>query len=66
MLNRKLNDDNCHHCLYLSQRGNNTLHRFNEAVTKAIEVGNMENTSTGTFKLEIVPTSVKTKISSNS
>jgi len=41
--------------LYLSQRGNNTLHRFETAVNKALEVGRIKKNSHGTYQLELVP-----------
>ena len=55
LLNGKLNSQDRHHCLYLSQRGNNTLHRFEEAVIKAIEAGKSKYNSSGTYQLELVP-----------
>ncbi|WP_316838336.1 DUF3800 domain-containing protein [Pedobacter nutrimenti] len=55
LLNGKLNSSDHHHCLYLSQRGNNTLHRFETAVNKALEVGRIKYNSHGTYQLELVP-----------
>jgi len=40
LLSSKLNEEQTEYNLYLSQRGNNTIHRFNNAVVKAIENDN--------------------------
>lgn len=54
LLNGKIDNLDCLHCLYLSQRGNNTLHRFEEAVTKALQVeANRKNLKS--YNLELVP-----------
>jgi hypothetical protein len=53
LLNGKINNLDCHHCLYLSQRGNNTLHRFEEAVIKALRAG-IDNI-VKSYNLELVP-----------
>lgn len=55
LLNGKLHSSDHHHCLYLSQRGNNTLHRFEAAVNKALEIGRIKYNSYGTYQLELVP-----------
>lgn len=52
LLNGKLNNEECSYNLYLSQRGNNTLHQFQEAVTKALQVGETKNIE---CELEILP-----------
>jgi biopolymer transport protein ExbD len=38
LLNGRIIDDNCQYNLYLSQRGNNSLHHFQTAVDKALIV----------------------------
>lgn len=55
LLHGKLNDTNRSYYLYLSQRGNNTIHQFQEAVAKALKVGEAINDVTKQFNLEIVP-----------
>lgn len=55
LLNGKLHNQGCEHCLYLSQRGNNTLKRFEEAVTKALEIGTERERISGSYSLELVP-----------
>jgi hypothetical protein len=50
LLHGKLNDKNCCYNLYLSQRGNNSIHQFREAVTKALKVDEAIQ-----FNLEVVP-----------
>ncbi len=41
--------------LYLSQRGNNSLHGFQEAVDKALSASEVKTDSEVNYKLEIVP-----------
>jgi len=55
LLHGKLNDTNCCYNLYLSQRGNNSLHQFKEAVTKALKVDEANIDEAIQFNLEIVP-----------
>lgn len=55
LLNGKINNPNYQHCLYLSQRGNNTLHRFENAVTKALQAGMDKENNNQTCILELVP-----------
>ena len=55
LLNGRLKDIRKHYNLYLSQRGNNSLHRFEEAVTKALEADKTDNTGGPIeYSLEIV------------
>lgn len=54
LLNGRLNDTRRHYNLYLSQRGNNSLHRFQEAVKKAIAADKADNTEAIQYNLEIV------------
>ena len=54
LLNGRLKDIGKHYKLYLSQRGNNSLHRFEEAVTKALAADNAETNGTIQSNLEIV------------
>ena len=54
LLHGKLNDTNCCYNLYLSQRGNNSLHQFKEAVTKALKVDEANIDEAIQFNLEIV------------
>ena len=54
LLNGRLNDTGRHYKLSLSQRGNNSLHRFQEAVTKALEADNADATGAIQYNLEIV------------
>ena len=55
LLNGRLKDIRKHYNLYLSQRGNNSLHRFEEAVTKALEADKTDNTGGAIqYSLEIV------------
>ncbi|SMD00213.1 DUF3800 domain-containing protein [Pedobacter nyackensis] len=63
LLNGKLQTSDLHHCLYLSQRGNNTLHRFEEAVNKALEAGNVKYNNSGTYQLELVPSNEMPELS---
>lgn len=60
LLNGKLNNVGCSYNLYLSQRGNNTLHQFQEAVTKALETSEAKNVE---CKLEILPGKVMPEFS---
>lgn len=55
LLNGRLHNPECEYMLYLSQRGNNSLHRFQAAVDKALIA--RENKSEGAIKynLEIIP-----------
>jgi hypothetical protein len=54
-LNGKISNLDYHHCLYLSQRGNNTLRRFQEAVSRALQAGIDGNNMIQPCKLELVP-----------
>lgn len=51
LLNNRLKDTHRQYKLYLSQRGNNSLHRFQEAVTKALAA---DTAKTIQYNLEIV------------
>jgi hypothetical protein len=55
LLNGRLKDTNYHYNLYLSQRGNNSLHRFQTAVDKALAVRGSDMKGDVKCKLEIVP-----------
>lgn len=37
LLNGRIKNDDCQYNLYLAQRGNNSLHQFQQAVSKALE-----------------------------
>ena len=54
LLNGRLKDTGRRYKLYLSQRGNNSLHRFEEAVTKALEADVEETNRNILYNLEIV------------
>ena len=54
LLNGRLNDPGRHYNIYLSQKGNNSLHRFQEAVTKALAADNGESNGHINYKLEII------------
>lgn len=54
LLNGRLKDTGRHYNLYLSQRGNNSLHRFEEAVTKALAADKADTAGAIQYKLEIV------------
>jgi len=53
LLNGRIRNDDCQYNLYLSQRGNNSLHRFQQAVTKALESSGNASIATNCV-LEIV------------
>lgn len=54
LLNGRLHDNNCQYNLYLSQRGNNSLHRFQEAVDKALTARELNASGSIAYNLEIV------------
>ena len=54
LLNGRLNDAGRHYNLYLSQRGNNSIRRFQEAVTKAVETDKANTIGAIQYNLEIV------------
>ena len=54
LLNGRLNDAGKHYNLYLSQRGNNSIRRFQEAVTKAVETDKANTIGAIQYNLEIV------------
>jgi Protein of unknown function (DUF3800) len=54
LLNGRLKDTRRYYNLYLSQRGNNSLHRFQEAVTKALAVDKDDTAEGIQYNLEIV------------
>jgi hypothetical protein len=54
LLHGKLTDKNCSYNLYLSQRGNNSLHQFREAVIKAIKADETNTDAAIQFNLQIV------------
>ena len=55
LLNGRLKDTNCQYNLYLSQRGNNSLHRFQNAVDKALVASESKTDNLIKYNLEIVP-----------
>ena len=55
LLNGKLHKSDYQYNLYLSQRGNNSLHRFQEAVDKALVVSESKASGDIQYNLEIVP-----------
>lgn len=55
LLNGRLLDPQCEYQLYLSQRGNNTLHRFEKAVAKALLANKAKTEGHIKCKLQIVP-----------
>ena len=54
LLHGRLKDAGRYYNLYLSQRGNNSLHRFQEAVTKAVEADKANTSGAIQYNLEIV------------
>lgn len=54
LLNDRLKDTNCRYNLYLAQRGNNSLHRFQQAVDKALAAGESKPEGNIKYNLEIV------------
>jgi Protein of unknown function (DUF3800) len=54
LLNGKLNDSGKYYNLYLSQRGNNSLRRFQEAVIKALAADEADISEPIQYNLEIV------------
>jgi hypothetical protein len=54
LLNGNLNDCNNFYNLYLSQRGNNSLHRFHDAVAKTLTVDEAKINGKIDYNLEIV------------
>ena len=54
LLNGRLNDAGRHYNFYLSQRGNNSIRRFQEAVTKAVETDKANTIGAIQYNLEIV------------
>lgn len=55
LLNGRLKNCNCFYKLYLSQRGNNSLHHFQEAVAKTLKNDEAKINGTIQYNLEIVP-----------
>jgi hypothetical protein len=55
LLNGKLHDHKCQYMLYLSQRGSNSLHRFQKAVEKALAIRTPDISESIKCNLEIVP-----------
>jgi hypothetical protein len=55
LLNGRLNDCNCMYNLYLSQRGNNSLHQFQHAVEKTLKADKSKINGIIQYNLEIVP-----------
>lgn len=55
LLNGRLVNTDCSYNLYLSQRGNNSLHRFQTAVDKALAAKESDTQGNIKYNLEIVP-----------
>lgn len=55
LLNGRIKDNNRRYNLYLSERGNNSLHRFQIAVDKALAATETETLHNLKYNLEIVP-----------
>jgi len=55
LLNGRLHNSDCHYMLYLSQRGNNSLHSFQKAVDKALAARESKINEPIKYNLEIVP-----------
>lgn len=55
LLNGRLKNSEVHYNLYLAQRGNNSIHRFEEAVKKTLVLNDTKKEATINYKLEIVP-----------
>lgn len=55
LLNGRMSTVGCKHMLYLSQRGNNSLHRFQKAVDKALAARETDIDGQIEYNLEIVP-----------
>jgi len=55
LLHKRLNNTGRRYNLYLSQRGNNSLHRFHEAVTRALTADKDNKSGAIKYNLEIVP-----------
>ena len=57
LLENKMIDSNTHYKLFLAQRGNNSMNRFNEAVVKALksDTTKLETNQEINYSLEIVP-----------
>jgi len=55
LLNGRFSAPDCHYNLYLSQRGSNSLHRFQAAVEKALAARESSYADNIEYKLEIVP-----------
>ena len=55
LLNGRFLETNCQNNIYLSERGNNSLHRFQSAVDKAIAASGANQPNTIKCHLEIVP-----------
>ncbi len=55
LLNGRLHKTNCCYKLYLSQRGNNSLRRFQQAVDKTLALSKIETIESIDCNLEIVP-----------
>ena len=54
LLNGRLHNTDCQYNLYLSQRGNNSLHHFQKAVDKALEAREIKTEGKIKYNLEIV------------
>ncbi|MDQ2719488.1 MAG: DUF3800 domain-containing protein [Bacteroidota bacterium] len=54
LLNGRLLNVDCQYNLYLSQRGNNSLHRFQQAVDKALEANEIKTHGKIKYNLEII------------
>ncbi|MBO9620280.1 MAG: DUF3800 domain-containing protein [Niabella sp.] len=55
LLNGRLANSDCKYMLYLSQRGNNSLHNFQKAVDKALALSENASGKSIQYSLEVVP-----------
>jgi len=63
LLNGRLDNADCSYNLYLSQRGNNSLHRFQTAVDKALAAKEFNTKGSIKCNLEIVPSNEMPELS---
>ena len=55
LLNDQLFDQNCSYNFYLSQRGNNSLHRFEKAVTTTLKSDRSGRKTVEQCRMKVVP-----------
>jgi Protein of unknown function (DUF3800) len=63
LLNGRLHNSGCKYMLYLSQRGNNSLHKFQNAVEKALAARDSSSDGHIQYNLEIVPSNEMPELS---